>query len=271
MTQPQHYRMTLDCAIAEYKEGMISSFGLLYYYFKIKFAPGWKIRINPSAICCQLGLSKDQFYRAFRKIKEKFPQFKFKTISATVGTMIAEEAVVKSTTDDADGATDAVNSPTPVEESADRVVPIATDTPLKVKQDKHSCDRPNFLSSSFQSFFHSLSQTTRERFLKFVIEKTKDFKPQINDVCGWLAGKNQAGEYRWRVYYDIFQSEVGEGVAPSQDWQNHPLWDIAIQCMRRGLPRFLAIGYPECEELDSKTRKAMADYAEANKLIWGKA
>jgi hypothetical protein len=162
----QHYRMTLNSAITEYQEGIISSFGLLYYYFKIRFAPGWKIRIDPQSICKELGLSKDQFYRALRKIKEKFPQFKFKTISVTVG-MMEEQEVAPTATDSANSATDVVDSPKPVVESTTPVVKSATNTAPKVTRDKQLEDSPNFSSSSFQSFLLSLSTKQRESFLVF--------------------------------------------------------------------------------------------------------
>ena len=109
----------------------------------------------------------------------------------------------------------------------------------------------------------------RENFLNFVKEKIKDFPKPINDVEGWLAGFNQAGQYRWRVYYDMFQGEFGEKIAPSQDWESHPQWQRALAAMRTGVPRFIVLGQPGCEDIDESTRQAMADYAEANNLIWG--
>jgi hypothetical protein len=119
-------------------------------------------------------------------------------------------------------------------------------------------------------FLSNLSgDLAREIFLNFVKEKIKDFPKPINDVEAWLASLNQAGQYRWRVYYTMFQAEVGEGIAPSQDWENHPQWQQAITAMRTGVPRFIVLGQPGCEDMDKSTRQAMADYAEAKNLIWG--
>ena len=64
----QVYQLTLDKAIAKYEAGLMSSVGLLYDYFCIRYKPGWKISADPNKICKQLKLTKDQFYRGFRKI-----------------------------------------------------------------------------------------------------------------------------------------------------------------------------------------------------------
>ncbi len=91
--------------------------------------------------------------------------------------------------------------------------------------------------------------------MHFVREKIKDFKSPINDVEGWLAGKNQAGQYRFRVYYEMFQQEVGEAIAPSPDWENHPKWETALAAMRTGVPRFIVLGQPGCSDIDKPTRQ----------------
>ena len=43
----QFYQITLEKAIADYKLGKLTTFGLVDYYIRIKFAPGWKISIDP--------------------------------------------------------------------------------------------------------------------------------------------------------------------------------------------------------------------------------
>ena len=120
-------------------------------------------------------------------------------------------------------------------------------------------------SDSDQIFFISLSDSAREKFLNFVKEKVKSFNPPINDIEAWLAGKNQAGKERSRVYYEMFQKEVGEGIAPSQDWENHPKRDEWIAEIRKGKGRFVAQGGPSEEW---KMRSGFADWAIANHLIW---
>ena len=66
----QFYQITLEDAIADYKLGKLTTFGLVDYYIKIKFAPGWKIVLNLRNICSELGLTLNSLYRALKKIKQ---------------------------------------------------------------------------------------------------------------------------------------------------------------------------------------------------------
>ena len=117
------------------------------------------------------------------------------------------------------------------------------------------------LAFSDGSVNKSLSDTAREKFFNFVREKVKDFNPPIHDIEAWLASKNGVGKERSRVYYDMFQSEVGEA-----DWENHPKREEWIAEIRQGKGRFVAQGGPP-EEWE--TRKAFADWAITKNLVWG--
>ena len=66
----QFYKLTLDRAIADYRDGLITATGLLRYYLKIRYAKGWKIRLNPEEICSLLGFTKATFYKALTKLKK---------------------------------------------------------------------------------------------------------------------------------------------------------------------------------------------------------
>ncbi len=67
----QHYRITLAEALANYKEGLITANGLLYFYLKIRLAPGWKCTLNQREISSRLGISRAAFYKAIAKLSEK--------------------------------------------------------------------------------------------------------------------------------------------------------------------------------------------------------
>ena len=258
MTQ-QFYKLTLSEAIAQYQCGLISSTALLYYYLKIRLAPGWKMTLHQREISKQLGISKDQFDQGIHRIKEKCPDFQWEAPNGIVVSFGQNHnSSDKITTPSDKSATPSDKSATPSDKSA-------TTTPSNPSLSQASSDPSN----SYQIWLNSLSNTARESFLHFVREKIKDFKSPINDVEGWLAGKNQAGQYRFRVYDEMFQKEVGEAIAPSQDWENHPKWQQALAAMRTGVPRFIVLGQPGCDDLDKQTRQAMADYAEAKNLIWG--
>ena len=140
---------------------------------------------------------------------------------------------------------------------------IETPTPAKPLPVKASSPS----SDSYQILINSLSDSARENFLTFVKEKVKHFNPPINDLEAWLASSNGAGKERFRVYYEMFQCEVGEAAAPSQEWEKHPLWEQALTAMGIGVPRFIVKGEPNCEDIDPQTRRRMADYAKAKNLI----
>ena len=67
----QHYRMTLEEAIALNQCGLISSTALLYCYLRIRLAPGWKITLHQREISQQLGISKAAFYKGIQRLKDK--------------------------------------------------------------------------------------------------------------------------------------------------------------------------------------------------------
>ncbi|MBR8832537.1 MAG: hypothetical protein DSM106950_00455 [Stigonema ocellatum SAG 48.90 = DSM 106950] len=87
---------------------------------------------------------------------------------------------------------------------------------------------------TYTDFKKTLSDGERENFLNFVREKTKDFSPQINDIEGWLAKKNEAEQNRWEVYYDLFQKSQPELVQATQNakWENHPQRDEWLEKIR---------------------------------------
>ncbi len=46
----QFYAITLDEAIAQYQKKWISATALLYYYLRIRLAPGWKMTLHQREI-----------------------------------------------------------------------------------------------------------------------------------------------------------------------------------------------------------------------------
>ena len=63
--------MILSEAIAQYQCGLISATALLYYYLRIRLAPGWKMTLHQREISQHLGISRDQFYRGIQRLKDK--------------------------------------------------------------------------------------------------------------------------------------------------------------------------------------------------------
>ncbi len=85
----QFYQITLEQAIADYQLGKLTTFGLVDYYIKIKFAPGWKISIDPRKAIQELGITIHQFRRAIAKIRETIP-IALKITTQIIGKMPAD-------------------------------------------------------------------------------------------------------------------------------------------------------------------------------------
>ena len=59
---------------------------------------------------------------------------------------------------------------------------------------------------TYIDFKKTLSEDESENFLRFVKEAIKNFKQPINDLEAWLASETKAGQKRWEVYYQSYQS-----------------------------------------------------------------
>ena len=171
----QFYQLTLQDAITQHQAGFLSSAGLLFNYLKIKFAPGWKMRLNREAICQELGLSKDQFYRGLKLIKQHFPNLKLHRTTALVGEFKpsdepvapATNSVVETTDAVVVGATPIATATNPVVETATPIVETTTNTPPEPTHTKASNDSPDIHSNSYSIFLKSLSDSQRENFFGF--------------------------------------------------------------------------------------------------------
>jgi DNA-binding MarR family transcriptional regulator len=71
MKTEQFYPITLRDALVLYKRGLLATSGLLYFFLRIRLAPGWKMTLHQREISQQLGISKSQFYRAIHKLSEE--------------------------------------------------------------------------------------------------------------------------------------------------------------------------------------------------------
>jgi hypothetical protein len=235
MTQ-QFYKLTLSSAIALYQNGLISATALVYLYILIKLKPGWKLTLQQRPTCSELGIQKTAFYKAISRLKEQGLIDWEAPNGLVVSLPQSAENIPQSAENIPQNAENKSPKPLPVKAS---VVPL----------------------DSYQIFNKSLSDRAREKFFNFVREKVKDFNPPIHDIEAWLASTNGAGKERSRVYYEMFQSELQE-----RDWENHSKREEWIAEIRQEKGRFVAQGGPP-EEWE--TRKAFADWAITNNLVWG--
>lgn len=198
MTQ-QFYKLTLEKAIAYYKLGLLTAPALLYFFLKIRLAPGWKMTLHQREISSKLGISKAAYYKAIAKLQQlELIEFEAHNgLTVTLSTMGDSSLQLETQSPFGGSQSTMGDSSLQMETPSLR---WETSTPSQALTSKASSSS----SDSYQIFSKSLSDLAREKFLNFVREKTKDFPKPINDLEGWLAGKNQAGQYRWQVYYLSF-------------------------------------------------------------------
>lgn len=170
----QFYRLTLDRAIADYQDGLITATGLLRYYLKIRYAPGWKIRLNPEEICSLLGFTKATFYKALAKLK-KLGRAEIGKLTL-IPLVFTEEEIAESVDIVKDSPTVEPESPIVYSESTigEKESPTGKSslhsenlTSPKAPKIKADSDSPDSSSNPYQSFSLSLSDSQRENFLTF--------------------------------------------------------------------------------------------------------
>ena len=249
----QFYQLTLKDALNQHQAGFISSAGLLFNYLKIKFAPGWKMQINQQKVCQELGLSRDQFYRGLKLIKQNFPNLKLYRTTALVGEFeeldnpspendtTENKSVAPVTNLVVEAANSSVDSTKLVAPTANRVVETATNAPPKAPKIKAHSDSPDSSSNSYQSFSLSLSDNQRENFLAFCISQANQLpKPPVL-VKKWIQRNWEELRGLWcKKSPDVaFMS----GDISQQDWTNHPRfnrWKRRLECQYQA-PYFITL------------------------------
>jgi hypothetical protein len=234
----QFYRLTLDRAIADYQDGLITATGLLRYYLKIRYAPGWKIRLNPEEICSLLGFTKATFYKALAKLK--------KLGRAEIGKLnliplvfteeeIAESADIAKDSPTVEPESPIVDSESPIREQESPTGKSSLQsenlTSPKALEIKKNSDSPDSSSNSYQSFSLSLSDSQRENFLAFCQQQANQLpKPPVL-VKKWI-------QRNWEELRSLWCKKSPKvafmsGDISQQDWTNHPnfkRWKRYLEC-----------------------------------------
>ena len=280
--------MTLSDAIAQYKAKLISSTTLLYYYLKIKLAPGWKMTLHQRPICKELGISKAAFYKGIQRLKDKnlidweapnglvvsfeqigdsldkleTPVDKLETIRQ-IGDSLDKLETIRQIGDSLDKLEtirqigDSLDrSETPVDRSETPVDRSETLTLPKPSYSNSSGNPPD----SYQIFINSLSNSQREKFFEFGLKKAAELPKPPTLPEKWLE------KHYLELYEQFKKTPEGKKFATTQDWTNHPRRDEWIEQIRLGKPRFIAQGGPAEER---EMRRQFADWAETNNLVWG--
>ncbi len=178
----QFYQITLEKAIADYQLGKLTTFGLVDYYIKIKFAPGWKISIDPRQAIRELGITIHQFRRAIAKIRATI-SISLKTTTQLVGEMPAEKQV----TPNVNQVTPRVNQ---VTNGVNHVTPGAQSDPQITNKTNTSGDSPDIRSNIDHISLSAIAQIPdeeREKFLKFAYQKVDELPKRPTLPKKWIA------------------------------------------------------------------------------------
>ncbi len=136
--------------------------------------------------------------------------------------------------------------------------PIGNNQSSKPSPDKAS-SAPQTIKT-YSDLIKTLSESERENFLNFSLEKCKSL-PKLPELpMKWIEAHSS------ELYAQFLSTPeaAANGVA-NTDWTQHQDWNDWLGEMREGVPRFVALG--TC--FDRKMRRAIADWADERGLIWG--
>jgi hypothetical protein len=278
----QFYKLTLDRAIADYRDGLITATGLLRYYLKIRYAPGWKIRLNPEEICSLLGFTRATFYKALAKLKNlgRAEIGKLNLVPVTLTEESEADEEQDSLTVDTQYPSVDTQSPTEEKESPTRKSrrPSENLSPPKPLKNNASSDSPDSNSNSYQTFSASLSQNQRESFFKFCEQQASQLpKPPVL-IKKWIQNNWEELVANWqKKFRDVVSLEANNA---QKDWRNHPKFSEWLNYVRINYGGFCATDTLDCRDIygngevyvfgtreDRAERRAFAAWARANKLI----
>ena len=281
----QFYKLTLDRAIADYRDGLITATGLLRYYLKIRYAPGWKIRLNPQEICSLLGFTKATFYKALGKLK-KLGQASIGKLNLIPVTLIEEEnapesdLIQDSPTVEFQSPTEDCESPIVDHQSPSGKSSLQSEkmTPPKPRHINKDSDSPDVSSDSYQIFLKSLSQSQREQFFGFCTNQANQLPEPPVLIKKWIQHNWEELVAKWqKKFRDVVQLESNK---TQRDWRKHPKFEEWLGYVRINWGGFCATDTLDCRDVngngevyhfgtreDRAERKAFAAWARANKLI----
>ena len=278
----QFYRLTLNRAIADYQDGLITATGLLRYYLKIRYAPGWKIRLNPQEICSLLGFTKATFYKALAKLKKlgRAEIGKLNLVPVTLTeTEEAEETKNSSTADNQSSTVDskspAIDSHSPSGTSSLQSENLTSPEPPIIKASGNS---PDSSLDSYQIFFNSLSDSQRENFFKFCQQQAERLPNPPVLLKRWI-------QHNWHELVSQWKKKSRDVVFlesnnAQKDWRTHPKFEQWLGYVQINWGGFCATDTLDCRDVegngevyhfgtpeDRAERRAFATWARANNLI----
>ena len=216
----QHYRLTLEDAIARYKNRELTVKGLLRLYFEIRLKPGWEMRKTPREIYEEIGISRASFYanyailREERKVIGEDPDEKPLSIRLPICNPGQDSTSLDSQSTSLDSQSTSLDSQSRVLDSKS----------LKLLQSNDFKETPDL----FQLFLNSLSVEERESFLKFAQEKAKAMPNPPQLVDAWIA-KHHVDLHRQFVSSAAGKEARKEAVISQSNWKKDPRFEEWIR------------------------------------------
>jgi hypothetical protein len=258
--------MTVESLKQDYKLGLITATGYLYYIVKVSRKDGWLFVINNvEAFCKEWGFKRGTFYDAKAKcvalglLKE--------TIHGKV-TLQVEASVVPFSSASVENPT-GVGIPTGVE-NPDECPKFQTSV-RNSRQDSEISDSdcpqpqatqepqksPNSFSDLFQIFLSQLSESERESFWAFGRKQAAQLPNPPTLPDRWIAKHHQ----------ELWAQFKENTAAPPADFTNHPQRNEWLEAARTQGAAWFGL----CDDLgEAEQRQAFYQWAKRNKLLSGR-
>lgn len=187
-TPNQHYRLSLEKAKQDYRDGILTATGLVYYAIGIYRAPGQKLRVaDIDEFCAHLGINRATFYRAISKLKTKnridwegVGGVDVWIVNPSVTQLHAGQEVSQlCESQSQDCKTQLQGCETESQDCKTQLQGCETESrgcdkdPLELPFCKGSGNSSDNISDIYQIFLNSLSKSESERFLEFCQSQQK--------------------------------------------------------------------------------------------------
>lgn len=240
----QHYRLSLEQARLDHKDGIITTTGLIYYAIGILRKPGHKLRVKDIEIfCADLKIGVSTFYKSIKKLKDK-GRIRWNNLdgielwipASNEVEIVSQTEVATSENPDStikENNSLIVETGFPTRESNSPIVetdsPIRENKSLQIASGKHF----NPSSTTYQLFINSLSDSERDNFEKFVREEWKILTSrngssgkEIVSLERFLSKPEDRNNW-WQKFLKSAAGKASkkEALATLHDWRNDERFD----------------------------------------------
>ncbi|MBD2039213.1 hypothetical protein [Microcoleus sp. FACHB-672] len=208
----QHYRLSLDQAIRDYEDGIITATGLVFYAVGIYRKPGQKLRVRDiERFCKEIGINRATFYRAISKLKLK-GRLEWETIAGLDLWIPTSNVVELQSEQEVSPSCESLSPPCEIQSptcessspSGETQSPTGNKETPKLLPTKASSDLSNIFQSSYQIFFNSLSESERECFENFCRNEVAGLPRPVVSLQDYLAAGDASGQPRYLDFYRRF-------------------------------------------------------------------